>query len=842
MRLDSELDIILLVFGVLASKLALLVIFGFLLCWVRTQTFWMGTGVAEVVETLPSPTSFKVHRVMCTEFVKLVDRVAKIFPEIEAARPRCSSGIQALCSLNAAIEKAKLLLQHCSESSKLYLALTGDVILLRCQRLRNSLEQSLSQMQNMVPVMLAVEGASILNTVKWHAMIGDFLDPKWEIIISRITADLRAATFVLDASEEEVTKVLLELLKQDASASDSLERMQVKALQLAASRLDITTPKAILIEKRSIKRLLDKVCETDQSKKKILEYFLYLLKKREKLIIGEQTGNARAEDEGSFSVPNQSSEVESHYGKTEAQADILSSAAPPEEFKCPISLRVMYDPVIIESGQTFERMWIQKWFDDGNDTCPKTETKLVHRSLTPNTAMKDLISKWCKKYGITIPDPSILTEAFHSWDVSSTSIASFGSSMNDLRIPLDVSNVSLGSSDTSYCSDTSYNKISDGSSLISVRTNDLHRNQASANTIETDLSRLSELDWECQCRVVEDAESHLKHDNQACHSLSSRNFVEPLIRFLRDALDLHDIRAQRIGSQLLLIFVRKYRSFADAHVVMPFVVCSLFSAASCRRGIQYLPEDAFDLLASFLNSEVTEEVLAIIEVLSSHPNSRSKIVVSGALASILKILDSENREFQEHAIIVLLHLSSNNAIYSHIVPSECILKLVPLLKDTNLAGHCLIILKNLCNNVEARASVAETSGCLPSIAELLEIGSREDQEHAVAILLSLCSQRVQYCQLVMNEGVIPALVNISINGNEIGKVSALELLRLLRDVEYDDEQESPACNIDTSKDARSLAKEKKSSSKTSGIFVRKFSWFSKSQMSHNKKEEMKLGF
>ncbi|KAL5821359.1 hypothetical protein ACOSQ3_023241 [Xanthoceras sorbifolium] len=794
MRLDSELDIILLVFGVLASKLALLVIFGFLLCWVRTQTFWMGTGVAEVVETLPSPTSFKVHRVMCTEFVKLVDRVAKIFPEIEAARPRCSSGIQALCSLNAAIEKAKLLLQHCSESSKLYLALTGDVILLRCQRLRNSLEQSLSQMQNMVPVMLAVE-------------------------ISRITADLRAATFVLDASEEEVTKVLLELLKQDASASDSLERMQVKALQLAASRLDITTPKAILIEKRSIKRLLDKVCETDQSKKKILEYFLYLLKKREKLIIGEQTGNARAEDEGSFSVPNQSSEVESHYGKTEAQADILSSAAPPEEFKCPISLRVMYDPVIIESGQTFERMWIQKWFDDGNDTCPKTETKLVHRSLTPNTAMKDLISKWCKKYGITIPDPSILTEAFHSWDVSSTSIASFGSSMNDLRIPLDVSNVSLGSSDTSYCSDTSYNKISDGSSLISVRTNDLHRNQASANTIETDLSRLSELDWECQCRVVEDAESHLKHDNQACHSLSSRNFVEPLIRFLRDALDLHDIRAQRIGSQLLLIFLRKY-----------------------RRGIQYLPEDAFDLLASFLNSEVTEEVLAIIEVLSSHPNSRSKIVVSGALASILKILDSENREFQEHAIIVLLHLSSNNAIYSHIVPSECILKLVPLLKDTNLAGHCLIILKNLCNNVEARASVAETSGCLPSIAELLEIGSREDQEHAVAILLSLCSQRVQYCQLVMNEGVIPALVNISINGNEIGKVSALELLRLLRDVEYDDEQESPACNIDTSKDARSLAKEKKSSSKTSGIFVRKFSWFSKSQMSHNKKEEMKLGF
>ncbi|KAK3224135.1 hypothetical protein Dsin_011160 [Dipteronia sinensis] len=758
----------------------------------------MGTDVAEIVETLPSPTSFKVHRVMCTELANLVDRVVNVFPEIESARPRCQSGIQALCSLNTAIEKAKLHLQYFSESSRLYLALTGNVILLRCQRSINLLEQSLSQVQNMVPVMLAVE-------------------------ISRITDDLRAATFVLDTSEEEVAKVLLELLQQGPSASDSLECREVKALQLAASRLDITSPKAILIEKRSIKRLMDNVRETDQSKKKILMYLLYLLKKHGKLIIGEQTGNVRAQEEGSFSVLNQSSEAESHvgYGKTEAQADILCRAVPPEEFKCPISLRVMYDPVIIVSGQTFERMWIQKWFDDGNDMCPKTHMKLVHQSLTPNTAMKDLISKWCKKYGIDIPDPSIQTESFHSWDASSTSIASFGNSMNDLCLPLDISNISLGSTDTSYSLDTSYNKIADGSSLISVRTNGFHRNQASANTSETDLSRLSELDWECQCRVVEDAESHLKHDNQACHSLSSRNFVEPLIRFLRDALDSNDIRAQSIGSQLLLTFVKKN-----------------------RRAIQYLPEDTFDLLASFLNSEViTGEVLAIIEVLSSHPNCRSKIVASGAFAPILQILDADNREFQEHAIIALLHLSSNNEIYSHIVPpSECIQKLVPFLKDATLAGHCLIILKNMCVNVEARASVAETSGCLPSIAELLEIGSGEDQEHAVAILLSLCSQRVQYCQLVMNEGVIPALVNISINGNEAGKVTALELLRLLRDIEYDDEQESFASNIDTSKDATSRTKEKKSSSKTSGIFGIKLSLFSKPQFSRNKKEEMKLGF
>ena len=63
---------------------------------------------------------------MCMELLRLVDRISRILPEIEAARPRCSTGIQALCLLNRGMEKAKLLLQHCSESSKLYLVRTFE--------------------------------------------------------------------------------------------------------------------------------------------------------------------------------------------------------------------------------------------------------------------------------------------------------------------------------------------------------------------------------------------------------------------------------------------------------------------------------------------------------------------------------------------------------------------------------------------------------------------------------------------------------------------------------------------------------------------------------------------
>lgn len=62
-----------------------------------------------------------MHSSMCLELKKFVDRIMRIFPDIEDARPGCSSGIQTLCLLHIALDRAKQLLQYCSESSKLYM-------------------------------------------------------------------------------------------------------------------------------------------------------------------------------------------------------------------------------------------------------------------------------------------------------------------------------------------------------------------------------------------------------------------------------------------------------------------------------------------------------------------------------------------------------------------------------------------------------------------------------------------------------------------------------------------------------------------------------------------------
>lgn len=77
----------------------------------------------------------------------------------------------------------------------------------------------------------------------------------------------------------------------------------------------------------------------------------------------------------------------------------------PKDFCCPISLDVMRDPVIISTGQTYDRTSISRWMEEGHCSCPKTGQVLAHPRLVPNRALRNLITQWCTAYGITLDPP-----------------------------------------------------------------------------------------------------------------------------------------------------------------------------------------------------------------------------------------------------------------------------------------------------------------------------------------------------------------------------------------------------------------------------------------------------
>ncbi|KAH7541828.1 hypothetical protein FEM48_Zijuj02G0009000 [Ziziphus jujuba var. spinosa] len=70
---------------------------------------------------------------------------------------------------------------------------------------------------------------------------------------------------------------------------------------------------------------------------------------------------------------------------------------PPKYFVCPISLQLMKDPVTAETGITYDRESIERWFLTANNlTCPVTKQTLRSDSdLTPNHTLRRLIQSWC---------------------------------------------------------------------------------------------------------------------------------------------------------------------------------------------------------------------------------------------------------------------------------------------------------------------------------------------------------------------------------------------------------------------------------------------------------------
>ncbi|KAF8031428.1 hypothetical protein BT93_D0591 [Corymbia citriodora subsp. variegata] len=101
----------------------------------------------------------------------------------------------------------------------------------------------------------------------------------------------------------------------------------------------------------------------------------------------------------------------------------MSTTQLPEDFRCPISLEIMSDPVILSSGHTFDRASIQRWLDSGHRTCPITKLPLPdHPHLIPNHALRSLISNFAllpapggaRPYPGLTPEPGALVAALTS--------------------------------------------------------------------------------------------------------------------------------------------------------------------------------------------------------------------------------------------------------------------------------------------------------------------------------------------------------------------------------------------------------------------------------------------
>ncbi|KAF2295533.1 hypothetical protein GH714_033149 [Hevea brasiliensis] len=99
----------------------------------------------------------------------------------------------------------------------------------------------------------------------------------------------------------------------------------------------------------------------------------------------------------------------------------------PIHFRCPISLDLMKDPVTLSTGITYDRESIDKWIEDGNQTCPVTNQVLLSIDQIPNHFIRKMIQDWCvenRSYGIErIPTPRIPVTPYEVSDICKRIVA-----------------------------------------------------------------------------------------------------------------------------------------------------------------------------------------------------------------------------------------------------------------------------------------------------------------------------------------------------------------------------------------------------------------------------------
>ncbi|XP_039126256.1 U-box domain-containing protein 14 [Dioscorea cayenensis subsp. rotundata] len=194
-------------------------------------------------------------------------------------------------------------------------------------------------------------------------------------------------------------------------------------------------------------------------------------------------------------------------------------------------------------------------------------------------------------------------------------------------------------------------------------------------------------------------------------------------------------------------------------------------------------------LVELLRSEncgLRELATAAILTLSASDANKTIIAASGVVPLLVQILISGGIQGKVDAVTALYNLSICKENTFLEISVEAITPLLALLKDSKkyskFAEKATSLLGILAESEEGRCVIAESDGAILTLVETVEEGSPFSTEYAVGILLSLCKGcREKYRELILKEGAIPGLLLLTADGTTKARVSAHELLDLLRD-------------------------------------------------------------
>ncbi|XP_038990315.1 U-box domain-containing protein 4-like [Phoenix dactylifera] len=211
-----------------------------------------------------------------------------------------------------------------------------------------------------------------------------------------------------------------------------------------------------------------------------------------------------------------------------------------------------------------------------------------------------------------------------------------------------------------------------------------------------------------------------------------------------------------------------------------------------RNKIKIVDAGALEPLIGFLQStnlSLQEYATAAVLTLSASSLNKPTISAAGAIPLLVKILRDGNPQAKIDAVMALYNLSTIPVNLGTLLSVRSIASLINLLKSckksSKTAEKCSALLESLVTFDEGRTALTAEEGGVLTLVEVLEEGSPQSREHAVGALLKMCeSDRCRYREVILGEGVIPGLLELSVQGTPKSQSKARALLQLLRNSPY----------------------------------------------------------
>ncbi|KAE8678239.1 U-box domain-containing protein 38 [Hibiscus syriacus] len=489
---------------------------------------------------------------------------------------------------------------------------------------------------------------------------------------------------------------------------------------------------------------------------------------------------------------------------------------PPAEFLCPISRSLMFDPVVIPSGQSFDRISIQVCRDLAFTPTLHDGSTPNFSTIIPNLAIKTTILTWCRDHRAQVPAPpdyasvekivrSMIQQQCPSRLASAPNIRVSERELLEavaenppVLFSHAVTEIGPCVNSNLLCSTSTFTSSSSDESVI-VTASSPHTplplatrpacfSISGSSSSSTEIAESDSLNPKSQYSSLEEEEIFLKL--RSSDIFEQETGLVSLRKITRNKDEARiSLCSPRLLSTLRSLITSRY-GVVQINAIASLVNLSLEKlnkVVIVRSGFVPLLIDA--LKAG--SSEAQEHAAGALFSLALEDENKMAIGVLGALQPLLHALRSDSERTQHDSALALYHLSLIQSNRVKLVKLGAVTTLLSMLKLRDSANRVLLVLCNLAACTEGKSAMLDANAVAILVGMLREskLVSKATRENCVAALFALSHGSLRFKGLAREARAVEVLREAEESGSERAKEKARRILQMMRERKEDEDEE-----------------------------------------------------